>query len=775
MNMQSAGRGGPHTALYQATLEQAAQAGDSMMGKVLTAARLSLKDRANQVRGLVERDQAELSLKLLDSHAVRLNGLYPAALTAAFKQTLPEGVATTVALASLHFDQLELMDSDQVHESVVLARAQQSAMLAAEASLAELNTYICATLGLKAVQPERNPLRPEVFIRALRSVLAQAPVPSPIQMDWLHYMSAALGKELSELYQTLSQRLQSKGVAAAGYAVVRTHGGGGGVSAAAGPRSGSTASLPGDSVPVQNETILTLDKLRRLLTGELDQGPVNAGVKSFSAQFSREFESGVKTPPPATDFDATVPAALEALQEMDQVDRVMERIGQRRNLAGGGEGAGDGSPQSVRAELRRGASGVGQALSLEVVALMVENIARDSRLLEPIRDVVKNLEPALLRLALVDPRFFSDKQHPARCLLQEITHRSLAYESVATRGFADFLNLLHRVAGPLPDMPIEDAQPFEKVLNELILGWNARAPSVQLENAVKALQHVEARNVLAEKIAREIQAQPDAPKVPEGVLDFLCGPWAQVMAHALIGDKDRSEDPGQYRELSLALMWSAQPELTRRDIGKLTRLVPKLLGKLREGLELIDYPPVKTSAFFDLLMKQHQLAFRAPVKVESPAQPDGLSLSLLEDAEPWVAPAEAKASGFMDVAQAMSQVVPLPVANAALHEAPTPGEPGQLAVSIDSTSVEFSLPLGSWVEMLVKGAWVRTQLSWASPHGTLFLFTSAYGSTQSMTRRSRDKLLAAGSMRIVSGQPVVDGALDAVVQTAILNSMDVKT
>lgn len=775
MNTQSAGREHQYTALYQATLEQAAQAGESMMGKVLAAARLSLRERAKQVRGLVERGQAELSLKLLDSHAVQLNGLYPAALTAAFKQTLPEGVAVTVALASLHFDQLELMDSDQVHESVVLARAQQSAMLAAEASLAELNTYICATLGLKAVQPERNPLRPEVFIRALRSVLAQAPVPSPIQMDWLHYMSAALGKELSELYQTLSQRLQSKGVAATGYAVVRTHGGGGGLSAAAGPRSGSATSLPGDSLSVQNETILTLDKLRRLLTGELDQGPVNAGVKSFSAQFSREFESGDKTLPSATDFDATVPAALEALQEMDQVDRVMERIGQRRNLAGGGGVASDGSPQSVRAELRRGASGVGQALSLEVVALMVENIARDSRLLEPIRDVVKNLEPALLRLALVDPRFFSDKQHPARCLLQEITHRSLAYESVATRGFADFLNFLHLVAGPLPDMPIEDAQPFEKVLNELIHGWDARAPSAQLEKAVKALQHVEARNVLAEKIAREIQAQPDALKVPEGVRDFLCGPWAQVMAHARIEDKAQSEDPGQYRELSLALMWSAQPELTRRDIGKLTRLVPKLLGKLREGLELIDYPPVKTSAFFDLLMKQHQLAFRAPVKVESPAQPDGLSLSLLEDAEPWVAPAEAKASGFMDVAQAMSQVLPLSVANAALHEAHTPGEPEQLAVSIDSTSVEFSLPLGSWVEMLVKGAWVRTQLSWASPHGTLFLFTSAYGSTQSMTRRSRDKLLAAGSMRIVSGQPVVDGALDAVVQTAILNSMDVKT
>jgi hypothetical protein len=43
-----------------------------------------------------------------------------------------------------------------------------------------------------------------------------------------------------------------------------------------------------------------------------------------------------------------------------------------------------------------------------------------------------------------------------------------------------------------------------------------------------------------------------------------------------------------------------------------------------------------------------------------------------------------------------------------------------------------------------------------------------------MTRRSRDKLLAAGTMRVVAGQAVVDVALDAVAQTAMLNSIDIK-
>ena len=55
---------------------------------------------------------------------------------------------------------------------------------------------------------------------------------------------------------------------------------------------------------------------------------------------------------------------------------------------------------------------------MEVMALMLDNIERDDRLLWPVQQLVKSLEPALLKLALADPRFFSDKDHPARRLLQ---------------------------------------------------------------------------------------------------------------------------------------------------------------------------------------------------------------------------------------------------------------------------------------------------------------------------------------------------------------------
>ena len=81
---------------------------------------------------------------------------------------------------------------------------------------------------------------------------------------------------------------------------------------------------------------------------------------------------------------------------------------------------------------------------------------------------------------------------------------------------------------------------------------------------------------------------------------------------------------------------------------------------------------------------------------------------------------------------------------------------------------------GTWVELLVTGAWVRAQLTWASPHGTLYMFTAQTGSAHSMSRRSLDRLLAQGHIRIVAERNLIDEALDQVAKAALHNSVQGK-
>jgi hypothetical protein len=245
------------------------------------------------------------------------------------------------------------------------------------------------------------------------------------------------------------------------------------------------------------------------------------------------------------------------------------------------------------------------------------------------------------------------------------------------------------------------------------------------------------------------------------------------MAAAELNNTRGTEDPGGYKDLVNLLLWSAQPELTRQDQGKLTKLVSKLLSKLREGLGLIEYPSLKTSQFFDVLMKLHQQAFRPATNAAAatPA-PTNNKTNLLGSHRHWLAPEEAKVSGFMDMtveatgkSPVQPQTVELPLLDSVIPVKPQAApEPSLLHLE--------NLAVGAWVEIAIKGGWQRSQLSWISPQRTMYLFTGAHGQTQSMTRPSLENFLATQALRLVSEHSMVDGALDEVVHTAMLNSLD---
>jgi len=771
-----------HTPLFNACLVDAAAVGRQLMEKMAAGTRDGLQqDFVRAAPGPAREALTEL-LRLLNKHEETLCSLYPDELLAEFS-----GGGSTARLktagAAPSFDELELMDESQVQESVELARAQQAVQVATEAPLAAFNALICGAQGLKTVQPDRNPARPEVYVRALRSALVKCGAPAAARLRWLQYMGTGLGRGLADVYVHLTIKLREGGVTPAGYVVTQTPsagvaGAGGAGRAAAGGAEGAGGAAASGS---REQTLLTVNQLRKLLAGELDGAAAPSGAAPAGGA-----PSGA-APPTRSDFNLTVPAAFEALQEMKQVDKVMQRLsGRAQSGAGRAPGAGaapatggDIALGALREQLRTDARGVGQSLGLEVVNLMVENIAGDKRLLPPVQQAVRALEPALLRLALIDPRFFSDKLHPARRLLEQMTQRSLAWQDAGHPGFQAFMEPLDQAVQVLSNMPIMNVEPFDFALKTLLETWGEqqRSERRQRETAVKSLLQAEQRNLLASKIAREISAREDALQAPPEILTFLTGPWSQVMAQARLSDHSGSSDPGGYAHVINDLIWSAQPELARNSIPRLTRLIPQLLATLRDGLAGIDYPKQKTAEFFEDLMVQHQLALR-PQGAPAPVQP--VTRSELEDrfrtapgAEPWIAPAEAQESGFMDTdaltAQASSPPAFEPTQPAGFGDTQPYAPPRRPAAMPDDV-----IPTGTWVEFIVGDRATRTQLTWASPHGTLFMFTNAEGGSHSMTRRSLDKLLADGGLRVISDNAVVDEALDAVAQAAMKNSLDIQ-
>ena len=118
-------------------------------------------------------------------------------------------------------------------------------------------------------------------------------------------------------------------------------------------------------------------------------------------------------------------------------------------------------------------------------------------------------------------------------------------------GFSDFVTQVERAVAPLLVGAIDNGEPFAIALETLQWSWKRAsvANAREQEMAVKALEHAEQRNILAEKIVRQICTHRDAPKVPAVVIEFLCGPWAQVVAQARIagGANDSTDGDRAHR------------------------------------------------------------------------------------------------------------------------------------------------------------------------------------------------------------------------------------
>jgi hypothetical protein len=758
--------------LFRAALGQSARDGEGLLREVFHAALRSLDAEIAHSPGLPEREQLRLSRQFLDKKAAALCAQFPALLRQIFQsKQVTSSQFGELAMGELSHDLLEQMDEAQVLERVEMARVLRLVQNSAQGSLYKLDSYMSALLGLGQIRPEHNPLRPKIYLKVLHELLLDAAVPTSTRIIWFGHMATPLGKALRGSYALLANKIQSYGVtplllvkkvdperplAQLGLDIRRQRVG-----------QGKTPNQP---------NLLTLDRLHELLAGQ-PAVQENMAPDEAETQFSGAFEPSAwsaqeHSDEPTTDFAATIPAAFMALQNMNQVDDVLARLPQRQRAPSSTAS----QPEPIRQKYRRRCQNSAQVLSFEVMCQMLDSLLQDSRLLEPIRRVIEDLEPALFRLVKVDVRFFNNKLHPARRLLQELTQRGLAFDSVDAPGYALFIRSLHRYVNPLSRMPVHSAEPFELALRNLNTMWSEQSAvtSQTVEQAMQALGRAEERNLLAEKMVAALEQIPDMQRVNATVAEFLYGPWAQVMAYAELNNAEGVEDPGGYKDMVNILLWSAQPELTRQHVASLTTEVARLLSKLREGLALINYPSNQTSLFFDVLMKLHQQALQ-PSTGEFKQQNILPKDNLLGDYKHWLAPEEAKASGFMEMFDEAPALAPAdgadlackPMLESVLPQA-SQAQPVSFAVDLEQLTV------GAWLEISVQGAWQRSQLSWISPKSSLYLFTNVNGSTQSMTRRMLEKMLAVNALRVVSEQSMVDGALNAVVHAAMLNSLDIK-
>jgi hypothetical protein len=744
--------------IFRVCVVNAVRRGESLMEALLKDSQAALvADEAAQ-RNVQERQRLADALRLLREQEAVLIKAYPMALLEIFADG-PEAARKGADSGILDFGELSIMDDADMQVQMEFSRAQQSAMHATDAALSELNTLVSAAQGLPRVQPERNPLRPESYIRALQRVVSDVGVPGDVRQVWMQYLRDRIGPLLSDEYKSASQALRAQGVQPVGYAVLGTPAGGarhsqygGGYAHSGGygdphsgySRSGTTTGWnSGYTSPEAEEAMLTVGLLRQMLAAEPIDSRMGLGASTHGALVSGYYNpQGV--------------AAAEAMDDIAQLERLVGRLAQAPGshsqsapLMAGWRGQPQAMPGVVYAAAPQGMESQGATMAEEVVSRMVEHIVQDGRLKPSVQRAVRNLEPALLQLVRYDARFFEDDTHPARRLLDEVTERSCAFSSESDPGFSRFMRVVNEAVVHLSGLDIRDATPFASVLTALEAAWSTQAQKEQQAQAARDAQQQaqlqaqklsDRRTRLAEQVASNIRKLRDIGQVPDDVMDFTTGAWAEVIAHAQLNQGEgRGDDPGGYLALVPELFWSVQPALVGTDTQRLSAVLPGLQATLQRGLQSVGRSQMQIDAFLLRLETVHDEVIAAALAKAGQAEPalEGLE-GLAGDAPDSLAPVDTHA-------------VMLEQASA-----PAPAEAASAAPAAEvDPHPEFRV--GAWVELASKRGPVRTQLTWASPHKTLFLFTAQDNSTQSMTRRVRDKLLAEGSLRVLPGPPSSEG------------------
>jgi hypothetical protein len=839
--------------VFERCLQEAADAAKPALAHCMDHAVAGLQLAETQSMKVAERDELGLAWRELLKHKDEWCGRYPVDLLKAFTSARPVAPDLCVVprlvsapRSGADTDLFSLVDNAQVEEGIESSRLLQHILPAVSQPLAELDALMSSAQGLVNVSPEFNPVRPQVYAQTLREMMAASAADPAIQTLWIKHMAEPMGRELKRVYEKLINLLELAQVRAASYRVLPTPasvrvgrpaapGGSAGTSkAGAGPASpvgvGYVSDEPIARVPSQYADLSNHDVKDALFQDFLVRGGSQAGhglAPSYYATIEEELRALKATPDSA-------PAPLQAQPQARRAGRVSDeghdyqgtRSDPSRPLLPAGEvdAEEDGefdTPESasriidvlsqlssqvwgvygrareralVRTQLKKQATHVGQVLGMEVVRQLVNQVAQDPRLLVPVREAIVALEPSLLRLAMVDSRFFSEENHPGRRLMERVAQRSFKYNSDSSPGFQAFFSSVTEAFNALNALDISDARPFGDALGELQNIWDAqdREEKAQRSNMRQTMQLAEERQSQADQIAFDMSMRADLDHVPGVVLDFLFGPWALVMAHARLTDTRRQIDPGGYGSLVSDLLWSVKPQVTLKRPAQLIEMIPGMLAKLHEGLASLGQDPRETEAFFSTMEKLHRPVLKlrrvrsrrdaveseaAPLEVALADAPDMVELlpatpeqrKARAAGQPWLAPQELDDAGFEET---------LPSGPAELGEDSDPvisvlpvadDADGEPAAETDSASAEqllAGLREGSWVDLHSKRRWLRAQLIWASNRGTLFMFVSHGGQPHSMTKRSCEKLIRQGLLRPVQTHGVVAQALDQLVKEA---------
>jgi hypothetical protein len=650
----------------------------------------ALRDPAEAGLGGVERKHLAgllLAAEPLRAHIGEcLSGHLLQGFQGAQARLLGQGSAAE-ALSGFDIDELTLVDETQAEKDIEISRVVQLADLRLEWELRELQGL--ATAMLPDARPGEDPsaCAPAVFARAISRTVYEQILEPEQQALWMRVAAQTLVAQLQRFLPAVTQRLKAAGLQAPRYRAILTP------DAGAAPRGAPNA-------------------------------PAVPGIP---------------------------PEQLQALlQQMPLL---------RRGLPGGGQRAAAPSlpraPGEAEFQLQpMGEAGAATAgMNHALLGRLFERLLADPQVAPALRGSIARLEAPVRELATHDPGVLSSEQHPAWALINKIAGHSAALPAQdAERGaaFQRFVDpLVARLTQGRPERPEAYAEALQQV--QSFIDEDQQQQIDRTLPTMDALGKMEAERRLLPLLRDQVDVQlGKAHEVSPVVQTFLRGPWIEVLAKVMAAEGAESPEALALVGTVDELLASLQRPGTPAERAELRRRLPALIGRVQQGMALIDLPQQHRSRVLAELMQTHRrhLAERA----EAPAVP----AAVVPAQPPQAASPAPRAEPVPDWQGHDSHIGTLPTVPMPLDASPDNDAAGEWIAALRP---------GRRCKLHLQGVWATAELAWASDNGAFFMFTSNLaGGMHSLTRRALKRLRSEGLATEMAEASPVQRALGGLLQ-----------
>lgn len=249
---------------------------------------------------------------------------------------------------------------------------------------------------------------------------------------------------------------------------------------------------------------------------------------------------------------------------------------------------------------------------INLVAMLFEFILDDRNLHDSLKALIARLQIPLLKVAVLDKTFFSQGNHPARRLLNEIASAALGWsEQDSEQRDSLYLKIEKTVQRTLTEFT-DDPDIFNELLADFIaFTGNERRRSALLEQRTRDAEEGRARAETARlQVEQELNARLLGKTLPQVVVQLLQDAWSKVLLLSYLKNGGNSSEWHDNLAIMDDLIWSIEAHDDAQARLKLLQLVPALLRQLRIGFSNAAIDPFAVSHFFNQLESLHTQAFQ---------------------------------------------------------------------------------------------------------------------------------------------------------------------